>query len=293
MSATRGPFTILRDLSSPEEIIRGDNFLELSKTAQNIVYCKRDFVLKSGKWREHFQPSLVSRHPNLRGKVLILGHSDLKTSKLYSKMLVRSLGLKALFGTNTAPSRENSRSLPLGITNHTHETPLHPILGNENHFFDADLESNFPPGFRPRLYANFTSQNNAASRKRLTDSLKSLPRTIQVTYDRPEFTHKGRVRFLAMCRETNFVLCPEGNGIDTHRLWETLYMGGVPVVKRNPYINDLTSALPVVQVNSWTDIGRPDFLEREWFRVQSLVWDKALLLQSYWSQVIQATADEH
>ncbi len=293
MSGTAGPFSILRDLSSPEEIIRGDNYLELSRSAQNIVYSKRDFVLKSGQWRGQLQPSLVSRYPNLAGKVLILGHSDLKTSRLFSKLLVHSLDLKAVFGTNTEPSRENVRSLPLGITNHTRESPLHPILGNENHFFTADRGSSFPQVFHPKLYANFTSQNNAATRKRLIDSLRHLPRTIQVRYDQPEFTDKGRIRFLAMCRETNFVLCPEGNGVDTHRLWETLYMGGVPVVKRNSYMSDLADALPVVQVNSWTDIGRPDFLEHEWFRVQSLVWDKALLLQSYWSQVILANADEH
>lgn len=27
-----------------------------------------------------------------------------------------------------------------------------------------------------------------------------------------------------------FVLCPRGNGIDTHRFWETLYKGNLPVI---------------------------------------------------------------
>lgn len=290
VSITAGPFRLTNDLSHSSEFIRGDNFLDLSNSSPNIFYSKRDFVLKSGKWREEFQPSLISFRPNLKDKVLILGHSDIRSSKLFTGMLIGSLNLKAVFGSNTEPNLGIAHSLPLGITNCTKETPLHPILGNEDHFFTADSDSSFPSGFNPRLYANFTAQNNAASRKRLTDFLKVLPGNFQVSHDEPEFTDKGRVHFLTMCRTSNFVLCPEGNGIDTHRIWETLYMGGVPVVKRNPYMNSLFDVLPVVQVDRWTDIGQIDFLEREWFRVQSMVWDKSLLLQSYWSSLIQAHA---
>ena len=28
-----------------------------------------------------------------------------------------------------------------------------------------------------------------------------------------------------------YVLCPPGNGIQTHRLWEAMYFGSIPVVK--------------------------------------------------------------
>jgi hypothetical protein len=30
-----------------------------------------------------------------------------------------------------------------------------------------------------------------------------------------------------------FVICPEGNGIDTHRFWESLYLGVIPVIINN------------------------------------------------------------
>ena len=30
--------------------------------------------------------------------------------------------------------------------------------------------------------------------------------------------------------ECSFIVCPEGNGIDTHRFWECLYLGLVPVI---------------------------------------------------------------
>lgn len=291
MTGTTGPFKLLHDLSSSNDFIRGDNFLALSKKVENIVYSKRDFVLKSGFWRGEFQPSLVSRRKDLGGKVLTLGHSDSRTSKLYSGLLIKTLGLKAVFGSNTDPSCENVQSVPLGITNNTRETQFHPLFGDESHFFAADSESEFPSEFYPRLYANFTAQNNASVRKPLIDSLKTLPSTFEVSHDQPEFTEKGRVRFLSMCRTTNFVLCPEGNGIDTHRLWETLYMGGVPIVKRHPYMNSFFEILPVVQVAKWTDLGLPGFLEREWTRVKTLRWNKSAMLQSYWNGVITASAE--
>ena len=49
-----------------------------------------------------------------------------------------------------------------------------------------------------------------------------------------------------------FIACPRGNGIDTHRLWETLYLGGIPIVKKH-FMYD-TYELPIIQVNSWNDI---------------------------------------
>ena len=29
-----------------------------------------------------------------------------------------------------------------------------------------------------------------------------------------------------------FVICPEGNGIDTHRMWEALYLRTIPIIKK-------------------------------------------------------------
>ena len=56
--------------------------------------------------------------------------------------------------------------------------------------------------------------------------------------------------------EHKFILCPEGNGIDTHRFWETLCLGRIPVVLHNP-VNDYFSSLPVVVLDKWEDFD-PD-----------------------------------
>ena len=289
---TSGPFNLLHDLSASDQFIRGDNFLRLSKELQNVVYCKRDFIFKSGDWRGVRVPSLISNYSTLQSKVLVLGHSDIKTRKVLSRILKSTLGLKVVFGTNSEPSDGIVQSLPLGLTNVTSETPLHGVLGNDEHFYLADSESEFASAFHPELYANFTLGTNAPSRKGLLRALSNLPTSIKVFHSHPEFSQDGRVNYLRKCRTSNFVLCPEGNGIDTHRLWETLYMGGTPVVKKNMYMSSLFNRLPVVQVEDWEDLRRPDFLEREWDRARAKTWDKSLLLQSTWSGLIRTYATD-
>jgi hypothetical protein len=51
-----------------------------------------------------------------------------------------------------------------------------------------------------------------------------------------------------------FVLCPRGNAIDCHRNWETVYMGRVPVMKRNPYLEELYAPYQVLWVNDYSEV---------------------------------------
>ena len=45
----------------------------------------------------------------------------------------------------------------------------------------------------------------------------------------------------------NFVLAPWGNGIDTHRFWEILYSGSIPVTKKH-IIYDSFQNIPRIQL---------------------------------------------
>ena len=47
-----------------------------------------------------------------------------------------------------------------------------------------------------------------------------------------------------------FVLCPPGNGLDTHRTWEVLMLGKIPIIQNLP-INSIFEKLPVWIVDDW------------------------------------------
>jgi len=53
-----------------------------------------------------------------------------------------------------------------------------------------------------------------------------------------------------------FAICPEGNGIDSHRIWECFYLKVIPIVIDNPFIRLIESKykLPMIILNDWNDL---------------------------------------
>lgn len=54
-----------------------------------------------------------------------------------------------------------------------------------------------------------------------------------------------------------FVICPEGNGIDCHRVWEAMYVGTTPVVKRRWVWEHFATVFPIWIVDDWKEVARP------------------------------------
>jgi len=56
-----------------------------------------------------------------------------------------------------------------------------------------------------------------------------------------------------LVREHKYVICPRGNGLDTHRFWEALYRGAIPIVKTSKWSESLRiHDFPFVEVDSFT-----------------------------------------
>lgn len=66
---------------------------------------------------------------------------------------------------------------------------------------------------------------------------------------------QGRLKLSNYSRissQYKYVVCPRGNGLDTHRFWETLYRGSIPIVLRNNWSEMIAEiGIPVLMVNSW------------------------------------------
>lgn len=51
-----------------------------------------------------------------------------------------------------------------------------------------------------------------------------------------------------------FVAVPRGNGVDTHRLWESLYRGSIPIVLENEWSGSLVKlGLPILMIQEWSN----------------------------------------
>ena len=83
-----------------------------------------------------------------------------------------------------------------------------------------------------------------------------------------------------------FVLCPEGNGTDTHRKWESLYLDSIPVEKRNVN-NSFYQDLPICFVDSWEQVTE-EFLNVEYERIINTTWNLDKIEFPYWKNLIKS-----
>ena len=117
------------------------------------------------------------------------------------------------------------------------------------------------------------------------------------------YTDLDHQQWLESINYHKFVLAPFGHGLDTHRVYEILLMGGIPVMRRSSISscfddsdNDMGAgaprrgSLPVVILDRWEDLNATR-LEAEWDRIKEIPlshWDHTRLLFQHWAQRIKS-----
>jgi hypothetical protein len=80
-----------------------------------------------------------------------------------------------------------------------------------------------------------------------------------------------------------YMICPAGNGMDTHRTWECLYMGTIPIEIRN-INNSFHEYMPILLVDSWEEITEK-MLTDKWPDL-FCIRDREKLNFEYWKNMI-------
>jgi hypothetical protein len=85
-----------------------------------------------------------------------------------------------------------------------------------------------------------------------------------------------------------FAIAPPGKGIDTHRCWEALMAGTIPIIS-STYLDPLFENLPVIIIydNEWSKIT-PEFLECSYksFQQNWYKYNFQILYTDYWRHTI-------
>lgn len=113
------------------------------------------------------------------------------------------------------------------------------------------------------LYANFRAGSNPEVRQPLLNWLEE-PAQAWITRE-AHGAGGGKESYLQQLRSHHFVFCPPGNGEDTHRMWEALYAGAIPVVRESVAMREFHD-LPILFLkdlrNVTEDILRGDLQSR-------------------------------
>jgi hypothetical protein len=283
---TSGPFELSPSFLSSGEVIQSDGYLSFCEESDYYTYRKRDFIFKGGIWRGVVQEPEYLKFRKSKSRGLVIGHSDLHTSRLH-QLLLRAIGVKKIWGTNLNPIPGFSHPLPLGLSNSDTSSIGHSISSDFETFIEAVSSSNFCQSYSPSLYVNMTAANNSSAREGLLKSLGDSGFDLLV--DVPSLSRESMLSYLRKMRETALTPCPEGNGVDTHRLWECLYVGGTPVVLQNSSMASLYSMLPVIVLRSWSEIRDRRRMEELWHESRSKPWQKEALSLSFWTNQMSAS----
>ena len=239
-----------------------NNTLNVSSLSEgDVIYCKIDFI------NQLFE-TLIDVNVGVK---LVTHNGDRPVNESAYKNKPKCI--KAWWGQNIAINTHNLFSLPIGLENIwiNNGTQYKTIVDN------LRLKTlKTKNQFKNLLYINHRQRCN------LRTQAYSFFEGEQWVTKRYNLTYTEYVKDII---EHRFVLCPNGNGIDTHRLWETLYLGTIPIVFESVNSNFYRD-LPICFINSYTQVTR-DFLDKEYERIinSEFVWDKLDL--NYWVNIIK------
>lgn len=160
------------------------------------------------------------------------------------------------FSTNVTSPHPRVSAIPLGIGRS--QDKVTPSMEELAERFRVPAERSH------RLYVNFRPGTNRSLRQPIYDWFQERSGEGWLTFRNPETCSDNRT-FLDEMSSHRFVLCPPGNGVDTHRFWETLSTGGIPVAARSAATAPF-GHLPAVFVDDFREVTA-SLLDKEWDRL--------------------------
>ncbi|MDB3866620.1 hypothetical protein N9309_02565 [Acidimicrobiia bacterium] len=151
------------------------------------------------------------------------------------------------FSINVGYDHPDLVPIPLGLGNDFQDNQINSSDIEDNYLFNKEQ-------LHPHLYLNFKESTNFKERKNLYEYFSNAD---WVTIENPNLL---KSQYKEAITKSSFILCPWGNGIDTHRLWESLYYGKIPITKYHhtySYLNNL----PILFVDKYEDITQEGLID--------------------------------
>jgi hypothetical protein len=208
--------------SSPPHRRKVDNQYSELKVA-DVIFCPSHNI-------EEFIETFGSQ---IHAKVLILGNSDREFPDFQFQI---PKSVKHVFAQNTLfPNSHFVTGIPIGI-----ENLRLGVNGNPRLYKEAIQDRG------SRILIGPFGMTHSERKELLPLKTKHAD---MIEYCEERLTPK---QYSKLASNYSYIAAPRGNGIDTHRLWETLYRGAIPLVRDNTWLRNFSFLDKIsIPLTSW------------------------------------------
>jgi hypothetical protein len=249
------------------------NHLSTLHNGKDIFFCKTDFLLTDFDY--------ISK---LNNKVILIsGNSDYPITD----ELVNSAPKNIIkwFAQNVLSNNNILEPIPIGIENKIEsDRKGHGVCYYDRVYIKEKLLSrNIDQTPTKYIYCNFNINTNVTHRS----NIKAFCNNIN--YIDVDNCNLSLYDFFNKILDYKMVLCPAGNGVDTHRLWETIYSKRVPITVRvgDFKIYELYKKLPIIILEDIKQLDNYSYIN-ECYNIQiKKGFDNNILRSKYWIDAIK------
>jgi hypothetical protein len=247
-----------------EEIICGENIQKLCDIVlftNETMYCNPNNNIFSKKIQnmndlnnldsyksifvkgENLQYFYEKFNKDIDNKIVVSHNSDYEINDTYVKYLDK---VNKQMSQNCLFQHEKLVTLPIGIENRQ--------WFDHNIFHHIRKCKNIKK--TKNIYFLFSFDTNS-SRIECYNSLK----------DKLEWNEKkSKEEYFVELKKHKYAICPRGNGLDTHRLWECFYLDVIPIIIEKDFIN--INNLPIIILKTWNDLNEKN-IQKEFNNIKN------------------------
>jgi len=209
---------------------------------KNWVYIKTDYI-------HDFFSQIKIKEP----LVVFTGNSDYLLNENYLQYLNDDSKVLAWFGQNVIIKHSKLKSLPIGIAPagypHGESSILDKVRNQNNEKVNM-------------FHCNFSTYKNKKEREYCLEQTNIYSK-VNLSSQHNNETFET---YMTNMSKSYFCISPNGNGIDCHRTWESLYMSTIPIVTKSE-IAEQHKDMPIIILDDWSDFKKINFNKDLYYKI--------------------------
>jgi hypothetical protein len=250
-------------------------FIEINKFSHlhnysDIFFCKTDYIFQDFATISNLNHDII----------LITGNSDYAITDEIVNSAPKNI--KSWYAQNALSNNNILHPIPLGLENSKDSTRSgHGISYPERCSLKENLINRYKdvkPIILDKIYSNFNIITNISHRSKIKE-ISLFSKHIDWTEE-----HSDLSKYFKEMSKYELILCPIGNGIDTHRLWEVLYLNRIPVTIKvgNFKLYELYKNFPIIILENIKELYDDNIMEQKYLECKSKIYDISLLDINTW-----------